>query len=115
MHQPRPLKEKPHEDKERDRRQDLLVHQPNSLEIHQGEDDVAKPEEAEGHGQDDEGESDGETDEDAQDEGSQHHQAGSFTAHSHLPRQTAYTLFRNSDTPWSSNRPVPTGMANLKG
>jgi hypothetical protein len=48
-------------------------------------------------------------------EGDQHHQPSNITAHNHVPRLTAHQHFSNSETPWTSNRAVPMGIAIFMG
>src|SRR4030095_10952144 len=119
------LGEKAHEDEERHRGEQLLLHHPDGLEVGEVEHRVpAQTEIAEREREEQQREADREADEDRTDHHGQHDEAEKFAARhtstfsfcsSSIPVRAADRLFRSSEMPWMSSSRIASGTTILNG
>ena len=124
LHQAGLLGDETHEDEQRHRRQEFLLHHPDDLEIGEVEDRVAHAEIAERQGEEEQREGYRHADKDRSQEHHEHDQADECLAghtstfslcSSSSPVRAMYRLLRSSEMPWISSSRQVSGTTALNG
>ena len=115
VHEVRAFEQVSHEEEQRHRGQLGRLQRLQHLEIHQIDDEIAETDQAEDHGEDDQGEGDGEAEDDRDEQRAHEHEAQHLGAQGHLPVLAAWTARTSSASPWIRSSTALTGTTVFNG